>query len=78
MSTEIEKKCFRTSDIAIAAFLITKGHKLISASKDQKGQFFFKFKEDEKIHEDVISFLSSECFSYDNNMRMLRSLVKSS
>lgn len=77
MSTEIEKKYFRTSDIAIAAFIITKGHKLISASKDQRGQFFFKFEEKENIQEDVINFLNSECFAYDSNMRMLRSLVKS-
>ena len=77
MSKEIEEKNFCTSDIAIAAFLVTKGHKLIKADRDSRGQFFFNFKEEESIQSDVISFLSSECFAYDNNMRMLRSLVKS-
>ncbi len=72
-----ELKVFCTSDIAIAAFLITKGFSVTSVSKDQKGQFFFEFKNEEEIQKVALDFLSSECFSFDSNMRMLRSLLKS-
>lgn len=74
---KVEEKSFCTSDIAIAAFLITKGYSIISVSKDEKGQFFFVFVNDDEIEKVSLGFLRSECFSYDNNMRMLRSLLKS-
>jgi len=68
---------YLTSDISIAAFLLTKGHTIVSVNKDQKGQYFFEFTETDSIKKDVLLFLSSDCAKYDSNMRLLRSLLKS-
>ena len=77
---EIKKdtKMYAISDISIAAFLLTKGHKIENVSKNEKGQYFFTFLENDQIKKDALMFLSSECAVYDNNMRLLRSLLKAS
>ena len=71
-----EIKVYEISDISIAAFLLTRGHKIENVSKNEKGQYFFTFIESDKIKKDALMFLSSECSVYDNNMRLLRSLLK--
>ena len=68
---------FTTSDISIAAYLLVKGHQIVSVEKDQKGQYFFSFIKSETIEVDSLGFLSSECSKYDNQMRLLRSILKS-
>ena len=68
---------YTTSDISIAAFLLTKGHTVSKVSKNEKGQFFFEFVENEQIKKDAVAFLGSECARYDNNVRLLRSILKS-
>ena len=69
---------YLTSDISIAAFLLTKGHNILNVTKDQKGQYFFEFTENEEIKKDALMFLNSDCAKYDSNMRLLRSLLKNS
>ena len=49
-----------------------------NVSKNEKGQYFFTFLENDQIKKDALMFLSSECAVYDNNMRLLRSLLKAS
>ncbi len=77
MSTLKGIKMYSTSDISIAAFLLTKGHSILSVKKNEKGQFFFEFQDNDQIKKDALLFLSSECSRYDNNVRLLRSLLKS-
>ena len=73
----MERETYTTSDISIAAYLLVKGHQIVNVEKNEKGQYFFSFKKNEKIEIDSLSFLSSECSQYDNQMRLLRSLLKS-
>ena len=73
----MDRETYITSDISIAAFLLVKGNQIVSVKKDQKGQYFFSFVKNESIEKEALSFLSSECSVYDNQMRLLRSLLKS-
>ena len=74
----MDERMYITSDISIAAFLLTKGHAISNVTKDQKGQYFFEFPENEEIKKDALLFLNSECAKYDSNVRLLRSLLKAS
>ena len=73
----MERESYTISDISIAAYLLVRGHQIISVSKNEKGQYFFSFKKNDTIEADSISFLTSECSQYDNQMRLLRSILKS-
>jgi hypothetical protein len=72
-----ENKTFKISDISIAAFLLVKGNTITSIDKNAKGQYFFEFIKTDSIEQESLSFLTSECSRYDNQMRLLRSLLKS-
>ena len=72
-----ENKTFKISDISIAAFLLVKGNTITSIDKNEKGQYFFEFIKTDSIEQESLSFLTSECSRYDNQMRLLRSLLKS-
>ena len=74
----VRQEMYLTSDISIAAYLLTKGHTIIEVKKDQRGQYFFQFTESEQIKKDALLFLNSDCAKYDSNMRLLRSLLKNS
>ena len=73
----MDREVYVTSDISIAAFLLVKGNIINSVSKNERGQFFFQFVKTDTIEKEALSFLSSECSQYDNQMRLLRSLLKS-
>ena len=73
----MDRDFYVISDISIAAYLLVKGHQIKSVDKNEKGQYFFSFKRNDTIESDSISFLSSECSQYDNQMRLLRSILKS-
>ena len=73
----MDRDFYVISDISIAAYLLVKGHQINSVDKNEKGQYFFSFKKTDTIEADSISFLSSECSQYDNQMRLLRSILKS-
>ena len=73
----MERETYTISDISIAAYLLVKGHQIIAVEKSEKGQYFFSFRKNDTIETDSLSFLTSECSQYDNQMRLLRSLLKS-
>ena len=73
----MDRELYTISDISIAAYLLVKGHQILSVEKSEKGQYFFSFEKNSTIESDSLSFLSSECSQYDNQMRLLRSLLKS-
>ena len=64
---------YKTSDLSIAAYLMMKGMKLISADRASSGQFMFEF--DDPNGDGVtyaIEFASSDCAVYDNHVRNLK------
>jgi hypothetical protein len=74
----MSKNTFVTNDLSVAAYLLAKGYKILKAEKDVSGKFYFEIEDhDAKAHDTSLNFLSSECFSYDGYVRMLRSMLHS-
>jgi hypothetical protein len=72
----MESNNFITNDLSVAAFLLAKGYKIIKAEKEIGGKFYFEIDDhDNRAHDVSLMFLSSECFSYDGYVRMLRSML---
>lgn len=69
---------YETSDLALAAYLILKGLKLISAERLETGRFRFVLDDGNKKAESLsIEFFSSEFCEYDNKIRSLKKLLYS-
>ena len=69
---------FETSDIATAAFLLMKGFKIEKAS-NLSGKYLFVFEDPESKAQSVcLEFINSDCSKFDNHLRGLRSLLRSS
>ena len=69
-------KHFKTSDLSIAAFVMMRGLKLLSASRGDRGQFMFTFSDpDDKGVSYAVEFTNSECAVYDNHVRNLKKLL---
>ncbi len=67
---------FITNDLSVAAYLLARGYKITKADKEPSGKFHFEIEDhDSKASETSLMFLSSECFSYDGYVRMLRSML---
>jgi hypothetical protein len=72
----MESNNFVTNDLSVAAFLLAKGYKILKAEKEPSGKFYFEIDDhDSRAHDVSLMFLSSECFSYDGYVRMLRSML---
>jgi hypothetical protein len=72
---EIEK-IFKTSDLAIAAFLMMKGKKLLEASVEKGGKFNFYFEDKENIcSQYVIDFANSESAKFDSHVKNLKNIL---
>jgi len=69
-------KIYITSDIAIAAFLMMKGMKLISASRERNGRFRFEF-DDSKDQADkfAVEFVNSESAKFDAHVKNLKNIL---
>lgn len=68
---------FQTSDIAIAAFIMTKGLRLKSCHIDNSGKYFFEFEDPNNLGVQYsIDFINSECSQFDNQMKNLRKILK--
>jgi len=67
---------FKTSDLAIAAFLMMKGKKLIDAKVEKGGKFNFVF-EDAKNNcfKYVIEFANSEAAKFDSHIKNLKNIL---
>ena len=68
---------YKTSDLGFAAFLMIKGIKLVSATK-QQGRFCFEFDNQlDQINTLSVEYLNSEFPRYDNAVRTLKKLLYS-
>tara|TARA_B100000214_G_C23885318_1_gene589192 strand:+ start:309 stop:533 length:225 start_codon:yes stop_codon:yes gene_type:complete len=71
-------KEFETNDLSIAAFLLMRGLRLLSAEKSKSGKFIFLFSDpDDKAKQLSIEFLNSDFCEYDNHVRNLRRIIYS-
>ena len=72
----MNNKLYVTSDIAIAAFLMMKGMKLISATRGVKGRFRFEF-DDAKNNADklAVEFVNSESAKFDAHVKNLKNIL---
>ena len=69
---------YETSDLALAAFLILKGLKLLSAKRLESGRFHFVLDDSLKTAESLsMEFFSSEFCEYDNKIRSLKKILYS-
>ena len=67
---------YKTSDIAIAAYLMMKGMKLISASRGQRGRFKFEFDDPgDKGNKLAIEYVNSESAKFDSHIKNLKNII---
>lgn len=68
---------YKTNDLAVAAYLLMRGKKLLNTSiEPTSGKYVFLFEDsDDNARAMAIQFLSSECFIYDSYIRMLRGMM---
>ena len=67
---------FETSDIAIAAYLMMKGLKLVSASREKTGRFKFEFDDpNSKAFQYSVEFVNSESALFDANVKNLKNIL---
>lgn len=63
---------YRTSDLALAAFLKMRGRKLLSACKLPGGRFEFHFEDDGSCSTLALEFVNGEFSAYDAQVRALK------
>jgi hypothetical protein len=67
---------YKTSDIALAAYLKLKGLKLVQCSRDGKFQFVFEDPEN-KAEDLALEFVNSDIRKYDDEIRSLKKVIYS-
>lgn len=72
----MNKQIYITSDIAIAAFLMMKGMRLISATRERNGRFRFEF-DNTKNEADkfAVAFVNSESAKFDAHVKNLKNIL---
>ena len=69
---------FKTSDLGIAAYLLCKGVKLVSASRGSgRYEFIFEDRDDMCIRYSI-DYVNSECSKFDAQIKNLKNILKSS
>lgn len=67
---------YTTSDIAIAAFLMMKGLKLLSATREVSGKFKFEFEDLKAQARDLsVEYITSQFCVFDTNLKNLKKLL---
>lgn len=67
---------YKTSDMALAAYLKLKGLKLVLCERQDK--FIFEFEDDDDIADKLaLEFINSECRKFDDEMRSLKKIIYS-
>ena len=70
---------FITNDLGLSAYLMVQGLTLRDARVDSYGKFIFEFEDPEnKAKKLSIKFLNSDCAKFDQQIRNLRTLLKTS
>ena len=71
-------KIFKTSDLALAACMITKGMCLVKAKRLDSGKYHFEISDpDSKADQCKLEFINSEFYRFDNNLKMLKKMMYS-
>ena len=67
---------YKTSDIAIAAYLMMKGMKLVDARRLSNGRFHFEFDDPKKIGNNLaIEYVNSESAKFDSHIKNLKNII---
>ena len=67
---------FTTADIAIAAFLMMKGMKLLSATRERNGRFRFEFDDpNNEADKFAVEFVNSESAKFDAHVKNLKNIL---
>ncbi len=67
---------YTTSDIAIAAYLMLKGFKLLSATRETSGKFRFEFEDPNKLAKGAaVEYIGSEFCVFDTHLKNLKKLL---
>lgn len=71
-----EENTFKTSDLALAAYMITKGMSLVKAKRLDSGKYFFEIKDPQnKAEEMKLEFINSEYYRFDSNLKILKKMM---
>lgn len=70
----MEQNIYRTSDIALAAYLKLKGLRLVTCSREAKFNFVFE-DPDNMADQLAIDFINSDMRKYDDEMRSLKKII---
>lgn len=67
---------FQTSDLALAAYMITKGLKLLKAERLKSGRYHFEIEDpNDQADKLKVEFINSEFIKFDNNLKMLKKMM---
>jgi hypothetical protein len=67
---------YTTSDIAIAAYLMLKGLKLLSATREASGRFKFDFENPKgEAQSFAVEYISSQYCVFDTHLKNLKKLM---
>jgi hypothetical protein len=70
------KKTYKTSDLALAAYLVISGFDLVSAKKSDNGKFEFEvINHDNEAEEYAIAYINSDFCKFDNQIRTIKKLI---
>ena len=72
----MKNNVYITSDIAIAAFLMMKGMKLLNASRERNGRFRFEFDDLNNLADKyAVEFVNSESAKFDAHVKNLKNIL---
>ena len=73
-----EEKVYITSDLALAAYMITKGMPLLKAKRLDSGRYHFEIADPNDCADKCkMEFINSEFYRFDNNLKMLKKMMYS-
>ena len=74
----MSNKVFQTSDLALAAYMVTKGLKLLKASRKPSGRYHFEIEDpNDESEKYKLEFINSEFYRFDNNLKTLKKMIYS-
>jgi hypothetical protein len=69
-------KTFETSDIGVAAYVMMKGLRLQSATRDGRGRFKFVFDDPHDLGQSLsVDFVNSEAALFDAHIKNLKNIL---
>ena len=71
-------KTFKTSDLALAAYMVTFGMRLLEAKRLPNGRFDFELEDPNGDSQRLsIDFINSDFCRFDNNIKLLKKMLYS-